>query len=69
MTDVGSHQASSRVMLMSGNSVGLSVMLAEDVPTIARWNQDLEFTASIGTPGEAHTPRNAPRGLQSELEV
>jgi hypothetical protein len=55
VTDVGSHQTNSRVMLMSGNSVGLSVMLAEDVPTIARWNQDLEFTARIGTPGEAHT--------------
>lgn len=26
-----------------------------DVPVFARWNQDLEFTANIGTPGEAHT--------------
>ena len=55
MTEVGRDQTYSRAMLMTGNSVGLSVMLAEDVPTIARWNQDLEFTARIGTPGEAHT--------------
>jgi RimJ/RimL family protein N-acetyltransferase len=40
---------------MTGNSVGLSLMRAEDVPTIARWNQDLDFTARLGTPGEAHT--------------
>ena len=40
---------------MTGNSVGLALMRAEDVPTIARWNQDLEFTARLGTPGEAHT--------------
>ena len=30
-------------------------MRREDVPPIARWNQDLEFTASIGTPGDADT--------------
>jgi RimJ/RimL family protein N-acetyltransferase len=30
-------------------------MRQEDVPTIARWNQDLEFTALLGPPGEAHT--------------
>jgi RimJ/RimL family protein N-acetyltransferase len=30
-------------------------MRADDVSTIARWNQDLEFTARLGTPGEAHT--------------
>jgi RimJ/RimL family protein N-acetyltransferase len=44
-----------RPMVMTGNSVGLALVLAEDVPTITRWNQDLEFTARIGTPGEAHT--------------
>jgi RimJ/RimL family protein N-acetyltransferase len=42
-------------MIMTGNSVGLALMRAEDVPTFARWNQDLEFTALLGTPGEAHT--------------
>ncbi len=52
MTDA---RAGSRPLLMTGGSVGLSVMLAEDVPIIARWNQDLEFTARIGTPGEVHT--------------
>ena len=30
-------------------------MRADDVPIIARWNQDLEFTARLATPGEAHT--------------
>jgi len=30
-------------------------MRREDVPVFARWNQDLEFTARLGTPGEAHT--------------
>jgi RimJ/RimL family protein N-acetyltransferase len=25
------------------------------VPIFAHWNQDLEFTARLGTPGEAHT--------------
>jgi RimJ/RimL family protein N-acetyltransferase len=33
----------------------LALMRKEDVPAIARWNQDLEFTASIGSPGEAHS--------------
>jgi RimJ/RimL family protein N-acetyltransferase len=40
---------------MGGHTVGLGLMWPDDVPVIARWNQDLEFTASIGTPGEAHT--------------
>jgi RimJ/RimL family protein N-acetyltransferase len=48
-------EQSARVMMMTGNKVGLALMRAEDVPTIARWNQDLEFTARLGTPGEAHT--------------
>jgi hypothetical protein len=48
-------QSSERAMLMTGNRVGLALMPAEDVPIIARWNQDLEFTALLGTPGETHT--------------
>jgi RimJ/RimL family protein N-acetyltransferase len=44
-----------RVMLMSSERVGLALMQTGDVPTVTRWNQDLEFTARIGTPGEAHT--------------
>jgi RimJ/RimL family protein N-acetyltransferase len=44
-----------RPVLMAGRTVGLALMCPEDVPVIAHWNQDLEFTASIGTPGEAHT--------------
>ena len=46
---------SDRVLLLSGPNVGLAVMLAEDVPEIARWNQDLDFTARLGTPGEAQS--------------
>ena len=53
MTDSG--QSEPRPLVMTGNSVGLALMRAEDVSTIARWNQDLEFTALMGTPGEAHT--------------
>jgi RimJ/RimL family protein N-acetyltransferase len=44
-----------RPLLLQGAKVGLALMRKEDIPAIARWNQDLEFTASIGTPGEAHT--------------
>jgi RimJ/RimL family protein N-acetyltransferase len=51
----GDQQGDARVMVMTGDSVGLALMRAEDAPTIARWNQDLEFTARMGTPGEAHT--------------
>jgi RimJ/RimL family protein N-acetyltransferase len=46
---------SGRALLLSGREVGLAVMLAEDVPLIARWNQDLDFTARLGTPGEVHS--------------
>jgi RimJ/RimL family protein N-acetyltransferase len=44
-----------RPILLEGHKVGLALMLKEDVPTLARWNQDLEFTARIGTPGEVHS--------------
>ncbi len=47
--------AAQRPLLLQGTKVGLALMRREDIPAIARWNQDLEFTASIGTPGEAHT--------------
>jgi RimJ/RimL family protein N-acetyltransferase len=44
-----------RAMILTGESVGLSLMQAQDVLTIAQWNQDLDFTARMGAPGEAHT--------------
>jgi RimJ/RimL family protein N-acetyltransferase len=44
-----------RPLLLRGEKVGLALMRREDVQAFARWNQDLEFTANIGTPGEAHT--------------
>jgi RimJ/RimL family protein N-acetyltransferase len=44
-----------RPLLMTGDALGLALMRPDDVPILARWNQDLEFTARIGTPGEAHT--------------
>lgn len=55
MPDAGDQPGNSRPLLITGSSVGLAVMRSDDVPTIARWNQDLEFTALIGTPGEVHT--------------
>jgi RimJ/RimL family protein N-acetyltransferase len=55
VTNIEDQHSADRVVIMMGNSVGLTLMRAEDVPTIARWNQDLEFTALLGTPGEAHT--------------
>jgi RimJ/RimL family protein N-acetyltransferase len=55
VTNIDEQHSADRVVIMTGNSVGLTLMRAEDVPTIARWNQDLEFTALLGTPGEAHT--------------
>jgi RimJ/RimL family protein N-acetyltransferase len=55
MADRSDQQGDARGMLMTGSSIGLALMLAEDVPIITRWNQDLDFTARIGTPGEAHT--------------
>ena len=55
MGDRSDQQGDARGMLMTGSSIGLALMLAEDVPIITRWNQDLDFTARIGTPGEAHT--------------
>jgi RimJ/RimL family protein N-acetyltransferase len=55
MAPIGDQKCDARVLILTGNSVGLALMCAEDVPTIARWNQDLEFTARLGTAGEAHT--------------
>jgi hypothetical protein len=49
------HKAQRRPILLAGHKVGIALMRQEDVPIIADWNQDLEFTANIGTPGEAHT--------------
>jgi RimJ/RimL family protein N-acetyltransferase len=42
-------------LLLAGEAVGLALMRPCDVPVIARWHQDLGFTARMGTPGEAHS--------------
>ena len=55
VTNIGDQHTADRVMIMTGNIVGLTLMRTDDIPTFARWNQDLEFTALLGTPGEAHT--------------
>jgi RimJ/RimL family protein N-acetyltransferase len=55
MPDEGNPPEDARPILMKGNTVGLALMRREDVPVFTRWNQDLEFTARLGTPGEAHT--------------
>jgi RimJ/RimL family protein N-acetyltransferase len=47
--------AADRPLLLQGEKVGVALMVREDIPAFARWHQDLEFTANIGTPGEAHT--------------
>lgn len=39
-------------MILTGDKVGLALMQASDVLTLARWYQDLDFTARLGTPGE-----------------
>ena len=44
-----------RPLLLQGKKVGLAVMRKANVPAFARWNQDLEFTALIGSPGDVHT--------------
>jgi RimJ/RimL family protein N-acetyltransferase len=44
-----------RSLLLQGKKVGLALMCKDDISAFARWNQDLEFTALIGSPGEVHT--------------
>ena len=50
-----STETQGRPLLIKGERVGLALMTRDDIPTLARWNQDLEFTALMGTPGEAHS--------------
>jgi len=54
LTDVD-RPKDSRPILLEGHKVALALMLKEDIPALARWNQDLEFTARMGSPGEAHS--------------
>src|SRR5262249_5465453 len=56
-------------LLLEGSMVGLALMRAEDAPVIARWNQDLEFTALLGTPGEAHTLEQRQEAFQRNSRV
>ena len=44
-----------RPILLAGNRVGLALMRRDDAAAIARWHQDLDFTARIGGPGEVHS--------------
>ncbi|WP_309667332.1 GNAT family protein [Tabrizicola sp.] len=55
MAEVADQDTTRRAMILTGERVGLSVMQTQDVPTIALWNQNLDFTARLGVPGEAHT--------------
>jgi RimJ/RimL family protein N-acetyltransferase len=50
-----STQPDQRPLLVQGDAVGLAMMRKEDIPAVTRWNQDLEFTALLGTPGEIHS--------------
>jgi RimJ/RimL family protein N-acetyltransferase len=55
MAEVAGQDNPRRALILAGDRVGLSVMQAQDVPSCALWNQDLDFTARLGVPGEAHT--------------
>ena len=55
MAEVAEQDNTRRAIILAGDRVGLSVMQSQDVPAIAQWNQDLDFTARLGVPGEAHT--------------
>lgn len=55
MADNDDQDSLCRALVLAGERVGLALMQASDVPVIARWHQDLDFTARIGTPGEAHS--------------
>jgi RimJ/RimL family protein N-acetyltransferase len=44
-----------RAILLRGSRLGLAAQIPDDLPAFARWNQNLEFTALMGTPGEFHT--------------
>jgi RimJ/RimL family protein N-acetyltransferase len=55
MAEIADQELTRRVIVLAGDRVGLSVMQAQDVPAITLWNQDLDFTARLGVPGEAHT--------------
>lgn len=55
MAEVAEQDNTRRAIILAGDRVGLSVTQSQDVPAIAHWNQDLDFTARMGVPGEAHT--------------
>jgi RimJ/RimL family protein N-acetyltransferase len=55
MTTNGDRYEERRAVLINGLHVGLALMRKEDLPAVAQWHQDLEFTALIGVPGEAHS--------------
>ena len=50
MAEASNDQSDARVIVMRGNSVGLALMLAEDVPTMTRWNQDLNLPRAWARP-------------------
>jgi RimJ/RimL family protein N-acetyltransferase len=44
-----------RPLLLQGPNVALTMMRKDDVGAVARWHQNLEFTAGMGVPGEVQT--------------
>jgi RimJ/RimL family protein N-acetyltransferase len=44
-----------RPILVSGDRTALVMMQSDDAAVIARWHQNLEFTAMMAAPGEIHT--------------
>lgn len=55
MAEVADQDNTRRAINLAGDRVGLSVMKSQDMPAIALWNQNLDFTARLGVPGETHT--------------
>jgi RimJ/RimL family protein N-acetyltransferase len=55
MANAESGSDTGRPLLLRGDHVGLALMRREDAAAIAEWHQDLEFTANMGSPGEAHS--------------
>ncbi|HEX7842025.1 MAG TPA: GNAT family protein [Kofleriaceae bacterium] len=55
MTAVTAVTETRRPLVVPGDKVALAMMIPADVADIARWHQNLEFTALMGTPGEIQT--------------
>ncbi|MBS2016741.1 MAG: GNAT family N-acetyltransferase [Deltaproteobacteria bacterium] len=58
-----------RPILLRGDKVALAMMSQDDVPSIARWHQNLEFTAMMGFPGEVQTSEMREEAYQRSTRI